>query len=321
MLKPKNTSFFLIILPFLILSCWGDSSPTSDKARTYKVSGVVADKNGSGISGVAVQITGTTFSDSDTSDADGAFSCEGLKSGDYKVKAHKDSSLFKPASIEIAVAKTDIDTIKFLSADNCIHGRVLDIMTDKPVPGIIVSMTPNSKTPDTTTTDANGEYWFFDKIKAQYSFRFDSPLNNYYFDDVSSTYDNKIFPSAFATNEIIRPDRYVSLEKLKFTKAVFSKETKDFTLEWTASEAKYIAGYLLTIQGSPFEYNSDKHYHRGCQSNKVVINLNDKDSFKGLWDEDNIPGQIYFIVSPHYSNYSGWFYGFIWSDQVSVRIN
>ena len=327
MLKSKNTSLLLMILPFLILSCWGDSSPTSDKARTYKVSGVVADKNGSGISGVAVQITGTTFSASDTSDADGAFSCEGLKSGDYKVKAHKDSCFFKPASIEIAVANTDIDTIKFLSADNCIHGRLLDIITDKPACGVMVMMKPISKTPDTTTTDSNGEYWFFDKIKAQYHFEFDLPLNKYSSSYHDTFIDSSIYPSAFMAKEIIMPDYHVSFEKLKFTKAVFSKETKNFTLEWTASKSDFskgLRGYMLCIQGSPYEFYSESHTHNSFSSNTAVISLNDLDYFKGLWDGDNIPGEIYFIVCPWYgilSEFFNYFESFVWSDQVSVRFS
>ena len=166
---------FIIALPLLILSCWGDSTPTSDKTGTFKVGGIVSDKNGAGIEGVTVRITGTNYSSADTTDTMGVFAFDSIKSGDYKVKAQKDSCFFKPGNIEITMANTDIDTLKFTSVDSYIHGKVLDIMTEEGIEGVRVDFGFKKRFSGTIVyidsfyTDRNGEYEFFDIIKNDYT--------------------------------------------------------------------------------------------------------------------------------------------------------
>ena len=106
MLKSRIKQLSMIyVLSLLILSCWGDSSPTSDKIKSYTVGGKVTDKNGTGIKDVLVLIEGTNFSTAKMTDSGGTFYFEGIKSGDYKVKALKDSCFFRPADIALSGVK------------------------------------------------------------------------------------------------------------------------------------------------------------------------------------------------------------------------
>jgi hypothetical protein len=335
-----------IIIP-LIISCW-DSSPTSQNKKNYKVGGVVTDKNGNGISGVIININGNSISISDTTDSVGIFAFDGFKSGSYIVKAQKDSCFFKPANMNVKVGKSDIDTLKFIYADNYIHGRVLDIMTDKGIPGIMVvlskevySLFPDgsvkndirgesgfskiekselSSSPvDSIITDIKGEFGFFDVEMYNYTLRFGQ------YDKYSLRVNNyQIKSQAFSSSEIIIPTYYISSEKLKITTAKFSKDTKTLNLEWTPSKSAYVDGYWLYKRNAPFKYIGPGVMTRidssSYSDNKMEIIIS-PEYLKNYFDETDSTGVVYFAVSAIYHKGSDFiFFQSPISDDVNLRL-
>lgn len=313
----KSIFLFLSIIIPLIMSC-GVSAPTSDKSKTLKVSGVVTDKNGSGISGVTVQITGTNFSATDTTDSGGAFAFENVKPGDYKFKAQKDRCIFKPASIELAGAKIDTDTLRFTSSDNYIHGRVLDIITGKGIKGVRIGFINYDRLYcGAVITDSNGEFGIYDLAKNGYHYFYET---DYY---VSGETDFSIEPSVFENREIVLKTYYFSSEKLRITKAEFIKDTQTLNLEWNPSVSKYIKGYFVHITNNPGELDSLGTYpiDRG-----YYVSGNNKDSRKitaqmltDLFDDDIISGVVYLAVSAVYQIGNYTYYG-PYPDMISIRL-
>ena len=246
MLKSKKASLFLILIPLSVLSCWGDTSPTSGKDSTVRVGGVVADKTGAGIPSVTVQITGTNYSITDTTDAGGAFNFKKIPSGSYTVKATKESNVFKPSVLNIIVEDSNIDTLRFIAAENRLHGKVMDIITNKGMPDIkIIIYGDNTPFKDSTTTNINGEYEFFNLPKNDYSI--DTNFYDMYHDGHSSPYQIKVKTEDFAHPDISLPIFNMSSEVLKFTNATFSVETNTVHLEWTPSRSNFFDRYLVDI--------------------------------------------------------------------------
>jgi hypothetical protein len=291
---------FLFVMMPLILSCW-NSSPTSNNTKTYKVNGVVADKNGNGISGVAINISGKAFSTADTTDSEGIFTLEGIKSGNYNVKAHKDSCFFKPANNEIKIGKSDIDTLRFTSADNFIHGNILDIMTDKGIAGVkvviskeIYNGTEITGYVDSTITDNNGEYGFFDIEIYNYTINFKTDSNRQLF--------YKLISQEFVSPEIIIPIYYSSSEKLEITTAKFSKDTKTLYLEWTPSKSAFVDGYGLYRSNAPFKLDGPYDIKKSMDfynDNKATIIIT-PEYVKRFFDVTDSTGIMYFAVSASY---------------------
>ena len=323
MLMFSRLPFFpVVLISFLFLSCWGDSSPTSDKTKNIKVSGVVTDKNGAGIAGATVQITGTNFSATDTTDSVGAFSFENVKPAGYKVKAQKDSCIFNPINMAVTVTKTDIDTLKFKSADNYVHGYVLDIMNNKGIEGVTVYLSKSdtgysSSDEISTITDSNGEYAYFDIGENRYSVFCSSIYDTFRF----FGRDYVIESQAFHSREIVAHNFYFSSEKLHITKAEFSEETKTLYLEWTSSKSDYALGYEVLATNLPNGFS--KLYNSFCFSfeNKISVKVTSQ-NVMGLFGEDIISGVVYLSVSAVYNKDNDYFRTYSpGSEEVAVRIS
>ena len=62
----------------------------------------------------------------------------------------KRQRFLKPASIDVIVKDSDLDTINFAVAENYVHGSVIDLITDKGVAGFTIQLrylkcTPKSR--------------------------------------------------------------------------------------------------------------------------------------------------------------------------------
>ena len=324
MIKTNSKYLFLIILiTIFILSCWGDSSPTSDKTKNIKISGVVTDKNGAGIARATVQITGTNFSATDTTDSVGAFSFENIKSGGYKVKAQKDSCIFNPINMAVTVIKTDIDTLKFKSADNYVHGYVLDIMNNKGIEGVTVYLSKSdtgysSSDEISTKTGSNGEYVFYDIKKSRYRVLcrpiYDT-FRNY-------SRDYIIESQAFNNREIVAHNFYFSSEKLQITRAEFSEETKTLYLEWTPSKSEYVFVYEVHASNLPDGFSKiESDFCFSWGDNKISVKVTPQ-NVMGLFDKDVISGVVYLSVSAVYNKDKDYFsFESLSSDAVAVRLS
>ena len=242
----KSLFLLLFVIALLILSCGKDSSPTSDKSAALKVTGTVTDKNGAGINGVNVQITGTNFNSTDTTDAYGVFEFKGIPSGSYTIQTSAETRVFKPSKIETYVSDSDINTVKFTAAENRIHGQVFDIITNRGIPGIKLSFGgKNTSFEDSVTTDSKGEYEFFDLPQDDYSISNNSNILEMYQTSqpspiwINFTIDESTFP------DINLPSFYMSSEVLRITTATYSKETNTVHLEWTQSKSNFCKDYHI----------------------------------------------------------------------------
>jgi hypothetical protein len=238
----KSTLPFFILISLFIFSCGKDSStPTSNDDISYKLSGVVAGKDSVGIGEVSVKITGTGFSATDITDAKGVFAFNKIKSGDYNIKAQKASTVFKPASIDVTVKDSDIDSLNFIVADNYIHGQVIDMITNKGMSDVSVIIKYKSGLKTSTKPDSNGKFEFYDI--AENDCQIYISTKNELIQGKSEVSFN--FKAAELANfEIIVPTFYLSTEKLQITKATYSAEDSTFSLEWMPSRVNYIDFYI-----------------------------------------------------------------------------
>ena len=320
MLNSKNLHLFIITLPFLFLSCWGDSTPTSDNSKTFVVGGKVTDKNGTGVNGVTVQITGTNYSAADTTDSEGAFTFNNIKVGDYKIKAMKDSCFFKPSKIDFTVGKTDIDTLKFTSAENYIHGRVLDIMTDKGIAGVEIQV-HGGKTYsliDSTISESDGEYCFFDIVKGNYDLLF---RNSSYTHNFSLPLESTFFTGP----EITLQNCYFSSEKIEITVVEYNEISKNVHLEWTGSKSPYFSHYQVNYSNYPSDY-------KGPGKGSAVFEMTNHEAtieitrelIDKYFEDDLISGELFFFVRAVYKKSTDPIkinYYSPYSNNASVRLN
>ena len=230
------------------------------------VGGKIQDKNGFGISGVSVKISGNANTATDISDTMGGFLFNGVTSGTYTVITEAEERVFKPSGIDISVADSGIDTLKFTIAENRIHGKIIDIITNKGIPDIPVSIQQNSPhhTREVVLTDSKGRYEFYDIPADDYSFQLDTYWDNKGMASQTFYYLNR---DAFTKLELSGPDFYMFSEVLQIITATFSEETNTVHLEWTPSKSNLCAGYMIfrtgklplgsgTGIGEPYETNS-----------------------------------------------------------------
>ncbi|MHC4370694.1 MAG: MSCRAMM family protein [Planctomycetota bacterium] len=85
----------------------GADKVATTMAQVWEISGTVKDWGGAGISGVLVTLSGDA-SDTDTTDATGAYSFPGLSDGSYTVTPTKTDYLFDPASRAAPVSGADV---------------------------------------------------------------------------------------------------------------------------------------------------------------------------------------------------------------------
>ena len=307
-----------LIIP-LIMSC-GDSSPTSDNAKTYKVEGSVTDKIGAGVWGVAVQISGTNFSLVDTTDSAGVFAFKKIPSGSYTVKALKENGVFKPSGIDLAVADSNIDTLKFVAAENRIHGKVIDIITNKGMADIMIYIEDNighDKT-DSTKTDINGEYEFFNLPVNEYEIF--QPSQDVYKKGSMSPFVIYVKETEFAVLDITVQDFFISSEILQITSATFSEETNTVHLEWTPTKSNYFDEYEIFATDKLPLGSFGNNAGVGSKTNNVSIEITPR--FHATLKNAKI---IHFAVYVGYYNYFkntdlwGWI-GSPYSEPVSIRV-
>jgi hypothetical protein len=319
----KKVYILFLLLLFITAGC-GKNPVKQDSNKSYKLSGIVAGKNGAGIGGIAVQITGTSFSAVDTTDSGGVFGFAEIKPGNYTVKAEKDSVFFKPANICITVKDSDIGTFNFTVAENYIHGRVIDIMTDKGVPDFMVQIIHSSTFPDTlgdfidsTKTDSNGEFSFYNLEKRKYTIDLilKDKLNPspYLLHDIES--------KAFANQEIIIPTFYISSEKLRFTAAKFSENSQILYLEWTPSKSELVSNYKVYFSSSPSgtkltQYFRDNSYLINNATIKITPQL-----MATIFGVDVISAPVYFTVSAIYKTPNSTACWGIFSENISIRLS
>ena len=309
-MKKSIFPILLIIMPFII-SCW-DSSPTSDKSKTYKVGGVVTDKKGAGIKGVAVQISGTNFSLVDTTDSAGVFAFKKIPSGTYTVKALKENGVFKPSGIDFSVADSDIDTLGFNAAENRIHGKVIDIITNKGMADIMIYIEDNighDKT-DSTKTDINGEYEFFDLPVNEYEIY--QQLRDIYKKGESSPFIIYVKAEEFVDSDISVQDFLMSSEVLQITSATYSKDTKTVHIEWTPSRSNFFNKYWVYAT-SELPFGSSGSNTNESTTNSISIEITPR--YRASINNAMV---IYFVVSVRYT--IDWFLGSPISEPVSFQV-
>jgi len=319
MLKPIKLHFLsIIIFALLGLSCW-NSSPTSDKTKSYTVGGKVTDKNGAGIRDVLVLIEGTNFSTAKMTDSGGVFSFDDIKSGDYNVRASKDKFFFRPSAQDITVNSADIDTVHFTSADNIVHGYVLDI-TMKGIEGVTVILEKTDvhlSTVGSAISDSNGEYCFYD-IEPNKYWIWCGPIYES-FRNYGRNYVIEL--AAFNSSEIVAHNFYFSSEKLSFTKVEFSEETKTLSMEWTPSKSEFVQGYYVNATNIPGGFSKIESDFWWGTDNKASVKVTSQ-RVMGLFDKDVISGVVYLSVRAAYSKDDNYFRSYSpGSDEAAVRVS
>ena len=246
MSKFKIVSLLPVILTLLFLSCW-NTSPTSDKTKSFTVGGSVIDKDGTGIEGISVQISGTNFSADDTTDSEGTFKFKGISSGSYNIKTSAENRVFKPSGIDVTVSDSDIDLIKFIAVENRVHGQVIDIITNKGIKNLKMFIQGNAdNVKDSTYTDIYGEYEFFD-LNRDITYYINT---DYYLWDRMKNGNSyppaiDLLPKEFTNPDTTVQTLYMSSEVLQIKTATYSKETNTVYLEWTTSKSNFCVDYTV----------------------------------------------------------------------------
>ncbi len=109
----------LMSFSLLLVSCSKDNNTVTPPAATYKISGTVADANGSFLNGITVNLTGDAQKTT-TTDASGAYSFEDLASGSsFTVTVSSPDYDFETASTAITALSQD-ETADFTAKDGLV---------------------------------------------------------------------------------------------------------------------------------------------------------------------------------------------------------
>jgi hypothetical protein len=143
---------------------------TPVQAATYSISGQVT-SNGSGLSGVAVALSGASSATAITG-ATGNYAFTGLANGSYTVTPSKAGFTFDPASSPQTVSgadKTDVDCIAtpVQAATYSISGQVTS--KGSGLSGVTVALSGASS--ETAITDASGNYAFTGLYNGSYTLK------------------------------------------------------------------------------------------------------------------------------------------------------
>ena len=178
----------LILLLAVSAGCSNDKSVTgSDSDGTYIVSGKVVYESGAGISGVYVNISGSTnntvreenINFSVPTDQSGIFTLNNVKNGTYRITPVKSGITFSPTfrSIKVDGANLSVNTFKVyeiqsgnvVDTDNeyKINGRVIN-ESGNGIPEISIGLAGNDLT-KSTETDSFGFFLFHDIPNGTYT--------------------------------------------------------------------------------------------------------------------------------------------------------
>ena len=128
------------------------------QSPTFLIAGYVIE-NGSGLSGVNINITGEGIDNNVTTIENGTYIMWGLVNGTYTVTPSKDGYTFNPDSIPVTINNTDVDLDDIIASDigttYIISGLVLE--NDDGLGGVSVRITGEG-IDRTILTDADGMY-------------------------------------------------------------------------------------------------------------------------------------------------------------------
>jgi len=141
---------------------------TQVQAATYSISGQVT-SNGSGLSGVAVALSGASSATAITG-ASGNFAFTGLANGSYTVTPSKTGFTFNPASSPQTVSGADIPGVSLVAtqvqaATYSVSGQVTS--NGSGLSGVTVALSGTSSA--TTITNAGGNYTFTGLYNGSYT--------------------------------------------------------------------------------------------------------------------------------------------------------
>jgi cytoskeletal protein RodZ len=155
-----------------------------DAAGNFAISGQVTSDGSSGVSGVAVALSGASSATAIT-DANGNYAFTGLANGDYTITPTKTGFTFNPPSSPQTVGDADIPGVDFIgtpsqAATYSISGQVMS--NGSGLSGVGVALSGANF--GTTITDANGNYMFTGLANGTYTITPSKPV--YTFDPASS---------------------------------------------------------------------------------------------------------------------------------------
>ncbi|HEX7313492.1 MAG TPA: DUF2012 domain-containing protein [Pyrinomonadaceae bacterium] len=162
---------------------------TADFAATlnrHTISGRVADKNGAGVQGATVTLSGSQTATA-TTDAQGNFSFANLPAGgNYTLNVTRANYTFAPPSIAVNDLGANSASNNFTGTqlDYALAGRVT--ADGAPVAGVTVTLTGSKS--GTATTDSNGGYSF--NVPADGSYTVTPSKKNYTFAPQSRSFNN-----------------------------------------------------------------------------------------------------------------------------------
>jgi protocatechuate 3,4-dioxygenase beta subunit len=196
LLRPHHSDYLFDPRSVYIFSL--TSNLTYDFVGTKKLpyiqlSGTIKEANGTPISGVKVTLGKSGVFENIVTDINGFYSFQNVSVAYYSIEPLKYGFSFSPSSINIAETnkdKTNLDFIGHKGSFYNISGTIKDT-DNKPISDVLVFLNSywGGGTNDTTITDNNGFYIFFDVFSDAYDYRLKPSHTKYYFTPVERMFN------------------------------------------------------------------------------------------------------------------------------------